>query len=103
MSRLKAIFINALETHDWNYEGQLDENFEKGVKEKDVIRSIVAEAYEIGKDPAKLFYKHCPEHLYKNSADYGIRTPWAELRLDLDILQQERQAEFKKNVKHRRN
>jgi len=50
----------------------------------------------MGKDPAKLFYEHCPEDHYKNSADYGIRTPWEELKLHLDILQQERQDKFNK-------
>ncbi len=96
MSRLKNVYIDALKTHDWNYELQPDEKFDVGVKEKDFIRSIVAEAYEIGRDPSKLFYEYCPEHLYRNSADYGIRTPWEELRLHLDILQQERQDNFKK-------
>tara|TARA_Y100001937_G_scaffold88730_1_gene119939 strand:+ start:352 stop:648 length:297 start_codon:yes stop_codon:yes gene_type:complete len=96
MSRLKNVYIDALKTHDWNYESRMDEDFEDGAKEKDFIRSIVAEAYEMGKDPAKLFYKFCPEHLYKLSADYGIRTPWEELRLHLDILRKDRQDQFKK-------
>jgi len=98
MSRLKNIYIDALATHDWNYESQPDERFDEGANERDHIRSIVAQAYEIGKDPAKLFYQHCPEHLYKNSADYGIRTPWDELKLHLDILQQERQDKFNKDI-----
>ncbi len=97
MSRLKNIYIDALNSHDWNYEIRPNNDFDAGVKERDFLRSIIAEAYEMGKDPAKLFYEHCPEDLYKNSADYGIRTPWEELRLHLDILQQERQDEFKKS------
>ena len=97
MSRLKNIYIDALNSHDWNYEIRPNNDFDAGVKERDFLRSNIAEAYEMGKDPAKLFYEHCPEDLYKNSADYGIRTPWEELRLHLDILQQERQDEFKKS------
>ena len=94
--RLKIIYENALDTHDWNYESQPDEKFDDGVNQKEFLRSVIAQAYEMGKDPAKLFYQYCPEHLYKNSADYGIRTPWEELRLHLDILQEERQENFKK-------
>ncbi len=101
--KLKDRFVEALKTHDWNYESQPDEKFDQGVKQKTILRSLIAEAYEHGKDPARLFYQYCPEHLHKDSADYGIRTPWSELRLHLDILQEQRQQEFKKNVKHRRN
>ena len=101
--KLKTIFIDALETHDWNYERHTDAKFDIGVKQKEQIRSIIAEAYESGKDPAKIFYSICPEHLYKQSADYGIRTPWSELRLHLDIMQEEMQTEYNENVKHRRN
>ena len=101
--KLKSTFINALENHDWNYERHTDSKFEIGVKQKEQIRSIVAEAYEIGKDPARIFYSICPEHLYKQSADYGIRTPWSELRLHLDIMKEEVQTGFNENVKHRRN
>tara|TARA_B100001113_G_C20812831_1_gene493291 strand:- start:103 stop:399 length:297 start_codon:yes stop_codon:yes gene_type:complete len=96
MSRLKNIYIDALKSHDWNYENQPDEKFDDGVKEKEFIRSIVAQAYEMDKDPSKIFYEYCPEHLYRQSADYGIRTPYEELKLHLDILQQERQDKFKK-------
>ncbi len=98
MSTLKEIYIDALKTHDWNYEVQSDEKFDEGVKQKTHIRSIVEQAYELKKDPAKLFYKHCPEHLYKHSADYGIRTPWDEFKLHLDILQEERQDEYNKFI-----
>ena len=95
MSRLKNIYIDALKTHNWNYDSRMDEDYDDGEKEKDFLRSIIAEAYEMGKDPAKLFYQYCPEHLYRLSADYGIRTPYKELRLHLDILQQDRQDKLK--------
>ena len=98
--KLKELYIEALSNHDWNYENQPDAKFDRGVEQKTQIRRYVAEAYEIGKDPAKLFYQHCPEHLYKDSADYGIRTPWAEFKLHLDILREEKQKEFNKHVKH---
>ena len=98
MSRLKKIYIDALEMHDWNYEAQPDAKFDIGVKQKQHIRQIVEQAYEMKKDPAKIFYEHCPEHLYKHSADYGIRTPWEELKMHLDILQDERRAEYNKVI-----
>ena len=51
--KLKTTYIDALETHDWNYERHTDAKFDIGVKQKEQIRSIIAEAYESGKDPAK--------------------------------------------------
>tara|TARA_Y100001935_G_C17214624_1_gene461913 strand:+ start:261 stop:560 length:300 start_codon:yes stop_codon:yes gene_type:complete len=98
VSSLKETYIDALKTHDWNYEVQPDEKFDVGVQQKTNIRSIVEQVYELKKDPAKLFYKHCPEHLYKNSADYGIRTPWQEFKMHLEILQEERQNEYNKFI-----
>tara|TARA_Y100001968_G_scaffold294721_1_gene301497 strand:- start:240 stop:539 length:300 start_codon:yes stop_codon:yes gene_type:complete len=98
VSSLKEIYIDALKTHDWNYEVQPDEKFDVGVQQKENIRSIVEQAYELKKDPAKLFYQHCPEHLYKHSADYGIRTPWNEFKMHLDIMQEERQNEYNKFI-----
>ena len=98
VSSLKEIYIDALKTHDWNYEVQPDEKFDVGVQQKENIRSIVEQAYELKKDPAKLFYQHCPEHLYKYSADYGIRTPWKEFKMHLDIMQEERQNEYNKFI-----
>tara|TARA_B100000674_G_scaffold97016_1_gene69667 strand:- start:1093 stop:1389 length:297 start_codon:yes stop_codon:yes gene_type:complete len=91
---LKEIYIESLKSHDWNYERHVDSKFDIGVKQKDKIRSIIAEAYELGKDPAKIFYSICPEHLYKASADYGIRTPWEELLLDQEIQKEENQKKF---------
>ncbi len=95
---LKDLYIDALKTHDWNYEMQPDARFDIGVKQKEKIRSIVEQAYEMQKNPAKLFYKYCPEHLYKNSLDYGIRMPWEEIKLHLDILQEERREEYHKKL-----
>tara|TARA_Y100000592_G_C5367316_1_gene266714 strand:+ start:478 stop:783 length:306 start_codon:yes stop_codon:yes gene_type:complete len=97
--RLKEIYIEALSSHDWDYELRPDSNFDIGVKQRENIRSIVAKAYELEKDPAKIFYHYCPEHLYDCSADYGIRTPWEELRLHMDILQEERQEELRKHIR----
>ncbi len=96
---LKEIYIESLKSHDWNYERHTDSKFEIGLNQKDKIRSIIAEAYELGKDPARIFYSICPEHLYKQSADYGIRTPWDELLLDLEIQKEENQKKFN-NVKY---
>tara|TARA_Y100001937_G_scaffold122375_1_gene183031 strand:+ start:798 stop:1094 length:297 start_codon:yes stop_codon:yes gene_type:complete len=91
---LKQIYIESLKSHDWNYERHVDSKFDIGVKQKDKIRSIIAEAYELGKDPAKIFYSICPEHLYRQSADYGIRTPFDELLLDQEIQKEENQKKF---------
>ena len=33
MSRLKNIYIDALKTHDWNYEMRPNNDFDAGVKE----------------------------------------------------------------------
>ena len=99
MDRLKEIYIDALSSHDWNYESQLDSKFDAGMEEKERLRDIIAKAYEMNKDPAKIFYQYCPEHLYRCSADYGIRTPWEELKLHMDILQEEKQKELRKYVK----
>ena len=96
---LKEIYIESLKSHDWNYERHNDSKFEIGLNQKDKIRSIIAEAYELGKDPARIFYSICPEHLYKQSADYGIRTPWQELLLDQEIQKEENQKKFN-NVKY---
>ena len=71
---LKEIYIESLKSHDWNYERHVDSKFDIGVKQKDKIRSIIAEAYE--------------------SADYGIRTPWEELLLDQEIQKEENQKRF---------
>tara|TARA_B100000424_G_C22939316_1_gene499819 strand:- start:799 stop:1104 length:306 start_codon:yes stop_codon:yes gene_type:complete len=98
--KLKNLYISLLEAHDWNYENHSDYKYDIGDEEKMKLRSIIAQAYEIGKDPARLFYQNCPEHLYKNSADYGIRTPWNEMALDQAIKQEIRQENYKKNVKH---
>tara|TARA_Y100000592_G_C5413076_1_gene289162 strand:- start:814 stop:1104 length:291 start_codon:yes stop_codon:yes gene_type:complete len=91
---LKEIYIDKLKSHDWNYERHSDAKFDIGIKQKEQIRSIIAEAYELGKDPAKIFYNLCPEHMYKMSADYGIRTPWEEFFLDQTIRQEENQKKF---------
>jgi hypothetical protein len=96
---LKQIYIESLKSHDWNYERHIDSKFDIGVKQKDQIRRIIAEAYELGKDPAKIFYSFCPEHLYNQSADYGIRTPWEELLLDQKIQMEENQKKYN-DVKH---
>ena len=40
--KLKSIFIDALENHDWNYERHTDSKFDIGVKQKEQIRSVVA-------------------------------------------------------------
>jgi hypothetical protein len=96
---LKEIYIESLKSHDWNYERHSDAKFDIGVKQKEQIRSIIAEAYELGRDPAKIFYSICPEHLYKFSADYGIRTPWEELLLDQEIQKENNQKRFN-NVKY---
>ncbi len=98
--KLKNLYISLLEAHNWNYEAYDDHKYDIGDKEKMNLRSVIAQAYEIGKDPSRLFYKYCPEHLYKNSADYGIRTPWNELVLDQAIKQEISQENYKKNVKH---
>jgi|TARA_B100001057_G_C22041822_1_gene641273 hypothetical protein len=97
--RLKEIYIEALSSHDWNYELQPDSKFDAGVEQRENIRSIVAKAYELEKDPAKIFYQYCPEHLYDCSSDYGIRTPWEELKLHMDILQEEKQEELRKHIR----
>lgn len=91
---LKEIYIESLKSHDWNYERHVDSKFDIGVEQKEKIRSIIAEAYELGKDPAKIFYSICPEHHYYESADYGIRTPWEELLLDQEIQKEENQKRF---------
>ena len=97
---LKNLYISLLEAHNWNYETYDDHKYDIGDKEKMHLRSVIAQAYEIGKDPSRLFYKYCPEHLYKNSADYGIRTPYNELALDQVIKQEISQENYNKNVKH---
>ena len=97
---LKNLYISLLEAHNWNYETYDDHKYDIGDKEKMHLRSVIAQAYEIGKDPSRLFYKYCPEHLYKNSADYGIRTPWNELALHQVIKQELSQENYNKNVKH---
>tara|TARA_R100000697_G_scaffold74574_1_gene86937 strand:+ start:494 stop:790 length:297 start_codon:yes stop_codon:yes gene_type:complete len=96
---LKEIYIESLKLHDWNYERHADANFDIGVKQKAKIKSIIAEAYEIGKDPAKIFYSICPEHLYNQSADYGIRTPWQEILLDQKIEKEQNQKKYN-DVEH---
>ena len=98
--KLKNMYVSLLETHNWNFENHDDSKYDEGNEEKMHLRSLIAQAYEIGKDPSKLFYKYCPEHLYKNSADYGIRTPWHELELDRAINQEITQENYKKNVKY---
>ena len=96
---LKEIYIESLKLHDWNYERHADAKFDIGVKQKAKIKSIIAEAYEIGKHPAKIFYSICPEHLYNQSADYGIRTPWQEILLDQKIEKEQNQKKYN-DVEH---
>ena len=98
--KLKNLYISLLENHNWNYENHNDSKYDLGEKEKMHLRRVIAQAYEVGKNPCKLFYQHCPEHLYKNSADYGIRTPWNEFSLDRIINQEIKQENYNKNVKH---
>ena len=98
MSNLKDLYIDALKTHNWNYEAQPDAKFDIGVKQKKNIRSMIEQAYEMEKDPARLFYEYCPEHLYRQSSDYGIRTPWEELKMHLDILQEEKREQYHKDL-----
>tara|TARA_Y100001938_G_scaffold144480_1_gene219106 strand:- start:1294 stop:1599 length:306 start_codon:yes stop_codon:yes gene_type:complete len=99
-NRLKNLYIESLKNHDWNYENHDDDRYIDGQEEKMFLRSIINEAYELDKDPAMLFYKHCPEHLYKFSADYGIRTPWKEILLQQNIKQEIAQEKYKQDVKH---
>ena len=47
MDRLKEIYIDALSSHDWNYESQLDSKFDVGMEEKERLRDIIATAYEL--------------------------------------------------------
>jgi len=100
MNKLKNIYIDALSNHIWNYDSQYDNKFEQGHKQRQHLIRLINEIYELGHNPEKLFYEHCPEHLYAYSADYDIRTSWEEYKLHLDILQEERRAEYNKNVKH---
>ena len=80
--KLKSIFIDALENHDWNYERHTDSKFDIGVKQKEQIRSVVAEAYEMGKDPAKIFYEFCPVEGIEEK-EYGMKKSWQDTMDDI--------------------
>ena len=66
---LGEIIHYELKWHDWNKNSDSD---------KDRIKRLVQDAYELGLDPAEYFYKFCPVEGI-NEKEYGIKKTWQQV------------------------
>jgi len=66
---LGEIIHYELKWHDWKKNSDSD---------KDRIKRLVQDAYELGLDPAEYFYKFCPVEGI-NEKEYGIKKTWQQV------------------------
>ena len=66
---LGEIIHYELKWHDWKKNSDSD---------KDRIKRLVQDAYELGLDPAEYFYKFCPVEGI-DEKEYGIKKTWQQV------------------------
>jgi hypothetical protein len=66
---LGEIIHYELKWHDWKKNSDSD---------KDRIKRLVQDAYELGLDPAEYFYKFCPVEGI-DEREYGIKKTWQQV------------------------